>query len=269
MPGGKKVKSRGTSYEYRIRSWFKDKGWDSERNNLSGASTQISELIAKHDVRASKHGIFLQIEAKKTANKEKHKLKRKWVEELDFSNDEFLVFAFGRSDHYALVSIDFYEALTGLRGFTARYEAIGGTQFTFHKSWINDELPVCFLWVDYGEKFIVTTLEEFVNLIEKRGPLKALDPLSYISSATSIADLTGWYKENRHRLTNKEKCLYYGKLHRLEYNIADEASPEFIATTQWWRDTSEDVVCKCPYCQELITHRELKENQNKISDKSV
>ncbi len=262
MPGGKKVKGRGTNYEYRIRNWFKDHGWDSERNNLSGASTQISELIAKHDVRASKHGIFLQIEAKKTAHKEKHKLQRKWIQEIDFDNDEFLVFAFGRSDHYALIPVDFYEALTGLRGFPARYQAEGGKQFTFHKSWIDDELPVCFLWVDHGEKYIVTTLDEFAMLIEKRGPLRALDPLGYISSATSIADLTDWYKENRHRLTYKEKGLYFGKLHRLEYNITDSASPEFIASTQWWRDTSEDVMYKCPHCDNLITHKDLKENQN-------
>lgn len=269
MVGGRQVKGRGTNYEYRIRNFMRSLGWDSERNNLSGASTQISELIAKHDVRASKHGIFLQIEAKKTANKEKHKLKRKWVEELDFYNDEFLVFAFGHSDHYALLPVDLYESLTGLRGHTARYTATGSTQFTFHKAWIDDELPVCFLWVDYGEKYIVTTLEEWVSLVESRGPLKALDPLSYISSATEIADLAQWYQENRHRLTYKEKCLYYGKLHRLEHDITDEASPEFIATTQWWRDTSEDIVCKCPHCEELITHRQMKESQNKSSDKPM
>lgn len=263
MPGGKKVKARGTSYEYRIRGWFKDRGWQSERNNLSGASTQISELIAKHDVRASNNGIFLQIEAKKTANKEKHKLQRKWITGLDFTNDEFLVFAFGRSDHYVLISRSYYVSLAGEENTPdVRYTARGDSQFTFHKAWVQDEDPMGFLWETHGELYVVTNLDDFITLIEKRGPLKALDPLSYISSATSVADLVEWYKENKHRLTNKEKCLYYGKLHRLEYNITDEASPEFIATTQWWRDTSDDVICKCPHCQELITHGQMKESRD-------
>lgn len=270
-PGGHAPKGRGTSYEYRVRNTLQQLGWDAHRNPLSGASEQVAETTGKHDVRASKNGIFLQIECKKTAEDKTHKLQRKWIGKIDFSNDEFLVFAFGRSPHYALVSEVFYKSLDPTFIATPRYTAAGGVQFTFHRIWLEEEEIVCFLWKDYNEIFIATELGKFISLLEKRGPLQALHPIDFINSATDIGTLTQWYKDNKHRLTNRERSHYYGKLHRLEHDIPDEVSPEFKASVQWWRDTNDDVIMKCPHCKELITYKQLKESREdgkKVSDDS-
>jgi len=262
--GGRKPKGRGTSFEYRIRNFLRDNGWESERNPLSGASAQVSEVVGKHDVRASREGLFLQIECKKTAEHEKHILQRIWIEKIDFANDEFLVFAFGRSANYTLVPEVVYQSVNSdyVSGL-ARYAAKGKTRFTFHRSWIEEEDPVVFMWEDYGELYVVTELSKWIQLLLKRGPLKALKPTDVINSATEIGPLIKWYKENQHRLTNLERCHLYGKLHRLENGIDDEVAPEFKAAVQWWRDTSDDVVMKCPHCGKLITYRQLEEHRAK------
>jgi len=265
-PGGHMPKGRGTAYEYRVKQSFIDWGWEAYRNPLSGASEQIAETTGKHDVRASKDGIFLQIECKKTAEEFTHKLKRIWIEKLDFNNDEFLVFAFGRSPHYALVSEIYFKTLSPDFVAAPRYVATGSTQFTFHRSWFNDEDLVCFLWEDYGEVFIAISLDKLIDLIIKRGALKALHPMDFINSSQNVQDLVDWYKGNHHRLTNKEKSHYYAKLHRLENNLPD-VDPLIKADSQWWRDTGDDVILKCPHCDKLITHGDIKKAKE-INDKN-
>lgn len=269
MSGGRKPKGRGTNYEYRIRNTLRDMGWEAERNPLSGASAQVSEVVGKHDVRASRADIFLQIECKKTGEHDKHILQRGWIDKIDFTNDEFLVFAFGRSDNYALILESVYQSVDQAHvPDVPRFTAKGGTRFTFHRSWIEEEDPVTFLWEDYGEMYVVTELSKWIQLLLKRGPLKALKPMDMINSATEIGPLAEWYRENKHRLTNLEKCHFYGKLHRLENDIPDEVAPEFKAAVQWWRDTSNDVVVKCPHCSELITYGQLEEYRAKREEKS-
>lgn len=266
MPGGMTSKRRGNSYEYRVRDFMRSLGWDAERNPLSGASAQISQATGKHDVRASNHGIFLQMECKKTKARDEHKLRREWFEKIDFTNDEFLVFAFGRSPNYAIIPESIYRSLNEdhvPKG--PRYVAAGSTQFAFKRQWLEEEEVVVYLWETYGETFVAATLEHLIDLIERRGPLAVLKPMDFINSAVTAGELVNWYKQHRHRLTNLEKCHYYGKLHRLEYGISDEVSPEYKASVQWWRDTSDDVVMKCPYCSELITYKQLKENRDKGS----
>ena len=257
-PGGHAPKGRGTNYEYRVKQKLIDLGWDAERNPLSGASEQVAETTGKHDVRASKNGIFLQIECKKTGEDATHKLQRKWIDKIDFNNDEFLVFAFGRSPHYALVPEIYYKTLDPSFVAIPRYIATGGTLFTFYRKWLEEESLVCFLWEDYKEHFIALPLENLIELILKRGPLKALQPLDFINSHENVEELAIWYKENQYRLTNKERGHYYGKLHRLEHSIPD-VDPLVKADSQWWRDTSEDVIMRCPHCKNLITHKDVKE----------
>lgn len=265
MPGGKTPKGRGTSYEYRVRNFLRSLGWDAHRNDLSGASKQIAMLVAKHDVRASKNGIFLQLECKKTKAKEEHKIERIWFTKIDFTNDEFLVFAFGRSPHYAMVPELAYQMLDkGYVPVAPRYEATGKTQFNCKRAWFDEDLVVVIDWKPF-ERYIATTLEHIIGLIEARGPLAVLKPMDIINSAKEIGPLVDWYRQYKNRLTNLEKCHYYGKLHRLEHNIGDEVSPEFKASVQWWRDTSDDVMTKCPHCNELITYKQLKENRDKDS----
>jgi len=265
-PGGAVPKGRGTNYEYRCRDFLRGLGWSSERNPLSGASEQVAETTGKHDVRASKDGIFLQIECKKTAEDATHKLKRKWIGKIDFNNDEFLVFAFGRSPHYALVTEVYYKTLDPTFIAAPRYTATGGTMFTFYRKWLEEESLVCFLWEDYKEHFIALPLETLIEMIIKRGPLKALQPLDFINSHDSVEELAVWYKENQYRLTNKERGHYYGKLHRLENSIPD-VDPVAKADSQWWRDTSEDVIMKCPHCKELITHKDVKDSKEAAQEK--
>jgi hypothetical protein len=261
-PGGHAPKGRGTSYEYRVRNWFQERGWEAERNPLSGASDQISETTGKHDVRAKKAGLFLQIECKKTGAEDKHKLQRIWFEKIDFKNDEFLVFAFSRSDHYAIITQGIYKALNpDFLEDTPRYTAEGASQFTFHRAWLNAEDPVCFLWKDYGEIYVATELSKFIALLEKRGPLETLNPIDVIKATDDIPKLLEWYKIHKHRLTNKEKHFYYNKLCMLEEGCTGP-SREFIASQQFWRDTSDDIVMKCPHCTNLITYKQLKESQN-------
>lgn len=270
MPGGRAPKSRGTSYEYRVKQWLLDHDWIANRNPLSGASQQIVETTGKHDVRASKDGIFLQLECKKTGQQDKHVLHREWFEKIDFTNDEYLVFAFGRSDSYVLILSSVYQTLDLNYKFDApRYEAAGATRFTFHRKWIEEEDPLTFLWRDYNEVYVVTTFSHLIDLILARGPLKVLKPMDFIASVKDIPSLVIWYKENKHRLTNLERCFVYGKLHRLEHGISDEVSSEFKASVQWWRDTSEDVVMKCPHCNNLITYKQLQEKRVTSEEKQV
>jgi hypothetical protein len=263
MPGGKAPKGRGTSYEYRVRDFLRFLGWNSERNDLSGASKQIANLIGRHDVRASKQGIFLQLECKKTSGKDEHKIERAWLDKIDFTNDEILVFAFGRSVHYAIVPESVYQSLDSkYLPSSPRYEATGKTLFTCKRAWFDEDEVVIIHWKPY-ERYVATTLERIIRLIEKRGPLAVLKPIDFINSTKEIGPLIEWYRQYKNRLTNFEKCHYYGKLHRLEHGITDEISPEYKASVQWWRDTSDDVMTKCPHCNELITYRQLKENRDK------
>lgn len=257
MPGGKRSKTIGDGFEYRVRDWFRNQGWHSERNPLSGASDQLKTLVAKHDVRATKQGVFLQLECKKTNDTKKHKLRREWYDKINFLNDEFLVFGFGRSAIYCCVPLAIYQELDPNMDPTPTHEAKGEKQFTFHRSWFDDTDYVVFHWETYQECYVATLLENWVELLSQRGPLEDMDPVSVICGADEIKFLTNWFNKHHHRLTNEQKCLYYGKLHRLEHNIADIPKHELLAEVQWWRDTTSDFVFKCPHCEETVTQGDL------------
>ncbi len=270
MPGGRASKSRGTSYEYRVRDWFNARpNWSAERIILSGAVKSIADELGKNDVKAQhQNGTFLQIECKKTGDHEEHVIQWAWLEKIDFTNDEFLVFAFGRSDHYVLVKQEIYAELDkkfipSAPNFTAE----GDTRFKVKREWFV-ELPVTVFWSTHNQMFVVTTLDRYVELLEARGPLKTLQPIEVIKAATAIEPLIAWYKEFKHRLTSYERSLYYAKLHRLENDIDDKPTAEFIATNQWWRDTSQDFVMQCPHCKETITHQQLQIQKEKNDNQS-
>lgn len=264
MPGGRASKSRGTSYEYRVRDWFNARpNWTATRIILSGAVKSVVDELGKNDVTARhQSGIFLQIECKKTGDHEEHIILWDWLEKLDFTNDEFLVFAFGRSDHYVLVKQEIYAEID--KGFipgAPNFIAEGDTRFKVKRQWF-DILPVTILWSTHNQMFVVTTLTQYTELLEKRGPLKTLQPIEVIKAATEIEPLKAWYKEFKHRFTSYERSLYYAKLHRIENGIDDKPTAEFIAANQWWRDTSQDFIMRCPHCDKIITNEQLKRNDN-------
>lgn len=265
--GGKKPKSRGNAYEYRVAKFFNDReGWDAKRVLLSGAVKHASDQLGKHDV-TTRHitGIFLQIECKKTAESDSHQLKWEWIEKIDFSNDEFLVFAFGRSGHYVLTEKPIYDTLAPTIG--VHLEAKGQRQYRLYKKELTDRRETVLFWEPHNKYYVITDLDTLINHLEKRGPLSTLDPVDVIKSSESIGELEDWFKDNHNRLTNYEKSLYYDKLYRLENGI-DEISREYIVEAQWWRNTSDDFIMKCPHCESDITHQQLsewKENRNNLA----
>ena len=260
--GGKTAKCRGTSYEYRVRNWFCAHGWDAERNALSGASQQISDALGKHDVRAQKGRIFLQIECKKTGVREIHKVQREWFDKINFNNDEFLVLAFSKSPHYIMMPASIYkEVFPNFYLEQARYTIKGGTVFGLHRSWLDAEDPMTLFWEQYDTFYVITNLETFIPALEKRGPLQRLSFIDVIKMSKSAEELAAWYQNTRHRLTNYEKSLYYAKLHRLENNIVEDPSKDFVSSVQWWRDTSKDFVLQCPHCNATINREDVAEDK--------
>lgn len=263
MSGGRKPKARGTAFEYKIRNWFNEReGWTAERVLLSGAVKQAADEIGKNDVKARhESGIFLQLECKKTAQHDEHVILWEWIEKIDFDNDEFLVFAFGRSKSYVLVrQEDYAEVDENFIPDAPEFVASGATRFKCKRQWLEEVIPLTVLWKPHKKMFVLTELEPYIEKLEVRGPLKTLKPLETIKAADDMVKLRDWYGENKQRLTSYERSLYYAKLHRLENDIPDRPTNQYVASVQWWRDTSEDFIMKCPHCDQVITNKDLQDS---------
>lgn len=167
---GRLSKNRGRSYEYRVRDHFRSlEGWNAERNDNSKAKKQIkdTDIESKHDVVAWKEdwSIVLQIECKKTS-KAKLALQWEWIEKIDFSNDEILVFATQRTSHYTLTSLQQYEEMVGK--ITKKHdclEARGKSQW--RTSIDNFDSLVELVWNE--QHFVIMELSKFLIQREKFG----------------------------------------------------------------------------------------------------
>ncbi len=259
--------SIGKSYEYRLRNWFVEKGWRSERNPLSGASQQISEQLGKHDVRAWKDNIFLQIEAKKTGIKKKNKagedddtmvIQKEWLDKIDFNNDEFLVFSFNRcQQHFAFMTNDSAEKIIGTLGMKKSdvHEAKGGSGFGFKRQWLEDQRGLIVVCDFIGKTWYALDLEEYIDAREKSGiPTAATSFEDKIKSIQSMDLLKELHAAESSTWTTKQNRLYYSKLERLETGEENKYNPEFIKQGQFWlsedkkfdwdRNTVEQIISK-------------------------
>ncbi|HUX79376.1 MAG TPA: hypothetical protein VMW10_06505 [Alphaproteobacteria bacterium] len=229
----------GRDYEYRVRNWFIKKGWKSERNPLSGASDQIEQELGKHDVRSWKEDlrIFLQLECKKTSKADdKLVIQKEWLDKIDFTNDEFLVFSYQRcKQHFAFMPKEEAEKVIGPLNLnkSTPHEAKGGAGFSFKREWVEniDGIFVCeFLdrtWYIFDLEIYVDAREQF------KIPTK---PTSFSEKVKTITDIEGLKKlreEEESEWGTKEYRIYYSKLERLESGDVTY-NPEFIKEGQWW-----------------------------------
>ena len=288
---------RGRSYEYRIRNWFRNKeqkpdlpsGWQAERNPLSGASKQIEDEIGLYDVRAWKGDIFLQIEAKKTGKKDKRIIKRAQLDKLKFDNDELYVFAFSRSSHYALISLDRYLMLMSGRSYGSTEVAElcygsgqiriarGEKQFTFRKEWLEDSSnsKTIFYWPETDTYYVSLPLTEFIKvreLYQEQQADKILSetytPTEFIKRCNDIEQLLAYYEESKDSLLFKEKRILFSKCERLEAGIDNQSvGGRFMASQQWWLPADETYVCTCPSCEMVITAADLRGEQKDKGEK--
>ncbi len=288
---------RGRSYEYRIRDWFRNKdhkpdlpsGWQAERNPLSGASKQIEDEIGLYDVRAWKGNLFLQIEAKKTGKKDKRIIQRAQLDKLNFDNDELYVFAFSRSSHYALISLDRYLALTAANAYGSTEvaelcygsgqirTARGKKQFTFRKEWLEDSSNnrTIFYWPETDQYYISLPLAEFIQVREAYEEQQAdkfipetYIPTEFIKRCNSIEQLLTYYEESKDTLTFKEKRVLFSKCERIEAGISNQSvGGRFLANQQWWLPADETYVCTCPSCEMVITAADLRGTQKDKGEK--
>lgn len=270
----------GRGYEYRVRDLFLKKGWFAERNPLSGASDQIEEQLGKHDVRAWKGDIFLQIECKKTMKKKKTKdgqdddtliIQKEWLDKIDFTNDEFLVFSYNRSQqHFAFMTKEASEKIldSSKMKLTPVFEPRGSVGFGFKREWLEDKRDVIHV-SDFDDKiWYAMDLEVFIDAREKCGlPTKATSFDEKIKVVQSIDTLKEMFKESS-KWTTREMRLYYSKLERLESGKDNNYNPGFIKDSQFWLDekkkfdwdqnTIDQVVAKV----QVWTDKNLEENDD-------
>lgn len=198
---GKESKVRGTGYEYRIVSFFKNEkqkynqpiGWDAERNSLSREEKSFGKTTAKHDVKAWKDledgRIFLQIEAKKTGSNV-HTIQKGWIDKIDFFSDELLVIALQRTDHYAIVDVGVAPTLYGVENdedvtigekfiedmithAEKKIKCRGLKSVRVHREDIEKataDTPVILNWENIDRTFLVIPLFQYVKLREQRPP---------------------------------------------------------------------------------------------------
>lgn len=276
---------RGRSYEYRLRDWLRQHGYQAERNPLSGASAQLEEELGKYDVRASKGQIFLQIEAKKTSAQDKRIIKRSQLDKIQFDNDELYVFAFDRSDHYAIVSLDRYISLTRTTK-TSSTEAAdlcygtrqiktvrGKKQFTFHRKWLEGTRTL-FYWPEVETYFVALLLAEFLKIREKyqqrasneQEITTTEDPIELIKKCNQLQELLDFYQQKGEQLSFKQKRILFSKCERLEAGADNRVSNRFIASQEWWLSNDKKYLLTCPFCEKIITAADIKrddgENKN-------
>jgi len=234
----------GRDYEYRVRNWFIKKGWKSERNPLSGASDQIEQELGKHDVRSWKEDlrIFLQLECKKTSKTDdKLVIQKEWLDKIDFTNDEFLVFSYQRcKQHFAFMPKEEAEKIIGKLNLkkSTPHIANGAAGFSFKREWAEgiDGIFVCeFLdrtWYTFDLEIYVDAREKF------KIPTMPTSFSEKIKTITDIDTLKKMREEEESEWGTKEYRIYYSKLERLE--SGDVAyNPEFIKEGQWWLDEKD------------------------------
>jgi hypothetical protein len=236
----------GRSYEYRVRNWFKEReNWEAERNPLSGASDQITEEMGKHDVRAwnDKLNIFLQIECKKTSTEQDNlKIQKEWLDKIDFSNDEFLVFSYQNcQQHFALMPKSAAQAILEkvehkLKLKEKIYEASGEVQFGFKKEWVDGKRDEIFLVKFNDVIYYILDLGEFIDLREKyikpESENKSL--IERIKTLNTKESLEKFFKDNESKMETRDKRAYYAKLERIESGNINEADHGMIKQNQFW-----------------------------------
>lgn len=267
---GKAAKVRGTSFEYRVRNWFNmQAGWQSERNPLSGASEQIKETVAKHDVRAwhTAKSIFLQIETKKRGKSKNSKrgqqmeIMREWIEKIDFTKDELLVIGLDRSDLYAVVPTERYFQLLGLTydiTYTKDNTYAGQTQFLFKLVDLQDDLyHIKWECADFCEYYTIFPLERFVVLRETITLEMTLTFADRVMRAMTVDELKNLEQEVGSQ-TYKDKRLLYQKFEELE--SGQFINPVAHAQAQFWMG-GDAFICICPHCEQPIHRADLSGTQ--------
>lgn len=230
----------GKSYEYRVRSWFIDKGWKAERNPLSGANEQIEEELGKHDIRCWRDDVkvFLQLECKKTNNEDNVLvIKKEWLDKIDFSNDEFLVFSYNRcKQHFAFMPEDVAEKVIEKLGLKKLqiYEASGESGFGFKREWLENKQDSIFICTFLEKTWYAFDLEAYVDAREKYKIETMANSISeMIKIINNIDDLKLLREKEEKNWGAKEYRLYYSKLERLESGEVSY-NPDFIKEGQWW-----------------------------------
>lgn len=233
----------GKGYEYRLRDWFRERGWNSERNPLSGASKQITEEMGKHDVRSWKGEIFLQIECKKT-NKESESLaiQQEWLDKINFDNDEFLCFSYkGCKQHFCMFPKRIGDAIfkdVVLDKSSTVYKPSGSSGFGYKREWLEGKPKYCSQVMFNNVHYYVVDLELYVENREKFNGHNA-DSKGFVEQVKATHDqskLKKLFKDSESKLTTREKRIYYGKLERLEtgkFNSVDEST---MKESQFWLD---------------------------------
>jgi len=268
---GKKNKSIGNSFEYRIRDWFKKRdGWQSERNPLSGASEQFTNAVGKHDVRAWKDSIFLQIEAKKRSRtkdpKKRHQIEimKEWIDKIDFDKDEILVIGFDRSDLYTLIPTKRLEKILGreiaLKEDISTYS--GGTQFVIKLKDLEENEYSHVYWKPFDIHYSLLSLDKFITLRETINLEDEITIEDKIKRCTSIDQIKNLEKEELENLSYGQKKLLYQKFETLENGL--QINPFARATDQFWLDDAFLLVC--PHCNEKITKKHLKKEEEQDID---
>lgn len=261
----------GKSFEYRVANWFsKKEGWQGARNPLSGASQQIVESISKHDVRAwnEKLSIFFQIEAKKKTGVNKSKrdeiiVQKKWIEKIDFTKDEFLVFATDRSDLYAFLPTTRFFQVLG-RSYVIDYTKdniySGEVQFLLKRECI-DSSPLRRYHLRWNDvEYTSLLLEEFVVLRETAVLHDDLTFEDQIKRLTSLEKAQHFEVAYLNQLNTTQKRLFYTKLEELE--SGQIINPVYLSQEQFWLKDSFVVVC--PHCSNKITKQHLYDGKKRV-----
>ena len=157
----------GKSYEYRVRNFFRGRpGWsedDTFRVPLSGACTLLDKRVGKYDIVATYMDkiLRLEIECKKTG-KTCLTLQRQWFDKIDYSETEFLVFAFSRTKHYCIFPTDIVDNTK----IQVSKKAKGRTTFKISKQDLETD-HFKFEWVPFEQVFYILPLEEYIIHLEK------------------------------------------------------------------------------------------------------
>jgi hypothetical protein len=233
----------GKSYEYRLRDWFRERGWFAERNPLSGASKQITEEMGKHDVRAWKSEIFLQIECKKT-NKESESLaiQQEWLGKINFDNDEILCFSFKNcKQHFCLFPKRIGDAIfkeAQINKSDTVYKPIGNSGFGFKREWLENKDRYCFQADFSNVHYYIVDLELYIEHREKFDGHNEKSK-GFVENVKALHDadkLRKLYRENESKLTTREKRIFYGKLERIENGKFNSVDATVMKESQFWID---------------------------------
>jgi hypothetical protein len=236
----------GKSYEYRIRNWFKENrsGWKAERNPLSGASTQITEEMGKHDVRAwnDSLNIFIQIEAKKTSKKDNIlAIKKEWLDKIDFNNDEILVYSYQNcKQHFCFMTKEVSEKILestkeNIKISKDIIEAKGEVQFNAKREWFEEKeeiIAISFI----GNIYHVYDLGKFIDIREKY--VKPKDNkqsfVEQIKTLNTQEELEKFFKENESNLKTRDKRVFFSKLERVELGKDNLFNHDMVKSNQFW-----------------------------------